>query len=195
MNNSSKLTELLVKLRDARAKNDRHGFIVTLPIKEIDGICQLDCKLRCYLCPDAECESISFDVGTTFNNQTLLFGFEQRSASEGECLTEEEIGEFSVKLLEEVLPNLKLCRNGRMSFEKDSDDAMVYEIVDLFGVIEMPNLVVENCECSVCYEKTYVKTDCDHSLCYRCWSKVKKVEGLVPCPICRESIWRTKENE
>jgi len=189
ISNSSKLTQLLVKLRGVREQSSGCCVNMTLPIKEIDGVCKLDCKLTGYLHTYAEYENFAFEVTTTFNNPVTLFRFEKRSKSEEDRLTEEEIGEFATKLLEEVLPNLKLQRNGRMNYKKDDEDEIENEIADLFGAIEMPNLVIKNCECAVCYEKTNVKTHCEHSLCYRCWSKLKEVDGALPCPICRESIW------
>jgi hypothetical protein len=168
---------------------------MTLPIKEIDGVCRLDCKLTGYVNSDSAHEYFAFEVNTKFNAPMPLFRFEKMSNSEEDRLTEEEIGDFATKLLEEVLPNLKLRRNGKMNFEKDGEDAVVGEIKDLFGEMEMPNLVTDKCECVVCYEKTQTKTDCEHSLCYRCWSKLKEVDGTLPCPICRESIWYTKPDE
>lgn len=193
--NSSKLTELLIKLRGIREQSSEYSVSVTLPIREIDGVCRLDCKLTGYVNSDSAHEYFAFEVNTKFNAPMPLFRFEKMSNSEEERMTKEEIGEFAVKLLDEVLPNLKLRRNGKMNFEKDGEDAVVGEIKNLFGEIEMPNLVIDKCECVVCYEKTQTKTDCEHSLCYRCWSKLKEVDGALPCPMCRESIWYTKPDE
>jgi hypothetical protein len=40
-----------------------------------------------------------------------------------------------------------------------------------------------NCgECCVCYEKTLIKTSCDHFLCVECWTKIKNINE---CPYCR----------
>lgn len=193
--NSSKLTELLIKLRGIREQSSEYSVSMTLPIKEIDGVCRLDCKLTGYVNSNSAHEYFAFEVNTKFNAPMPLFRFEKMSNSEEDKLTKEEIGEFVVKLLDEVLPNLKLRRNGKMNFEKDGEDAVVGEIKNLFGEIEMPNLVIDKCECVVCYEKTQTKTDCEHSLCYRCWSKLKEVDGALPCPMCRESIWYTKPDE
>ena len=195
MNNSNKLTQLLVKLRGVREQSSSCCVNMTLPIKEIDGVCKLDCKLTGYLHTYSEYENFAFEVTTTFNNPVTLFRFEKRSKSEEERLSEEEIGDFATKGLEEVLPNLKLQRNGKMNYKKDDEDEIKNEISDLFREIEMPNLLVENCDCAVCYEKTNVKTHCEHSLCYRCWSKLKEVDGSLPCPLCRESLWRAMETD
>ncbi len=193
--NSSKLTELLIKLRCVREQSSEYSVSMTLPIKEIDGVCRLDCKLTGYVNSDSAHEYFAFEVNTKFNAPMPLFRFEKMSNSEEERMTKEEICDFATKLLDEVLPNLKLRRNGKMNFEKDGEDTVVGEIKNLFGEIEMPNLVMDKCECSVCYEKTQTKTDCEHSLCYRCWSKLKEVDGALPCPMCRESIWYTKPDE
>jgi len=40
-------------------------------------------------------------------------------------------------------------------------------------------------ECCVCYEKTNSKTDCGHSICYKCAIKVKEEEDERKCPMCR----------
>jgi hypothetical protein len=193
--NSSKLTELLIKLRGIREQSSEYSVSMTLPIKEIDGVCRLDCKLTGYVNSDSAHEYFAFEVNTKFNAPMPLFRFEKMSNSEEERMTKEEICDFATKLLDEVLPNLKLRRNGKMNFEKDGEDTVVGEIKNLFGEIEMPNLVMDKCECVVCYEKTQTKTDCEHSLCYRCWSKLKEVDGALPCPMCRESIWYTKPDE
>ena len=193
--NSSKLTELLIKLRCVREQSSEYSVSMTLPIKEIDGVCRLDCKLTGYVNSDSAHEYFAFEVNTKFNAPMPLFRFEKMSNSEEERMTKEEICDFATKLLDKVLPNLKLRRNGKMNFEKDGEDTVVGEIKNLFGEIEMPNLVMDKCECVVCYEKTQTKTDCEHSLCYRCWSKLKEVDGALPCPMCRESIWYTKPDE
>ncbi len=193
--NSRKLTELLIKLRGIREQSSEYSVSMTLPIKEIDGVCRLDCKLTGYVNSDSAHEYFAFEVNTKFNAPMPLFRFEKMSNSEEERMTKEEICDFATKLLDEVLPNLKLRRNGKMNFEKDGEDAVVGEIKNLFGEIEMPNLIIDKCECVVCYEKTQTKTDCEHSLCYRCWSKLKEVDGALPCPMCRESIWYTKPDE
>jgi hypothetical protein len=41
--------------------------------------------------------------------------------------------------------------------------------------------------CSVCYELTEAKTNCEHLLCYLCWETILK-KGNSKCPQCRECI-------
>ena len=38
-------------------------------------------------------------------------------------------------------------------------------------------------ECCVCYERSYLKTDCGHSICEKCFLKISNV-----CPYCRNTI-------
>jgi hypothetical protein len=51
--------------------------------------------------------------------------------------------------------------------------------------------------CSICYELTRQKTNCNHSLCFPCWSKIKEIKirdddedalYVRPCPICRVDL-------
>ena len=77
--NSNKLTELLVKLRGVREKSSSCYVSMTLPIKEIDGVCKLNCKLTGQLYTYSEYENFAFEVATTFNNPVTLFRFEKRS--------------------------------------------------------------------------------------------------------------------
>ena len=43
--------------------------------------------------------------------------------------------------------------------------------------------------CPVCSEITKTKTQCNHTLCLVCWSKIKSVDDMKPCPICREPLY------
>jgi len=47
-------------------------------------------------------------------------------------------------------------------------------------------------QCCVCSEITKTKTQCNHSLCFICWSKIKPNNDVKCCPICRESIYYDK---
>jgi hypothetical protein len=46
--------------------------------------------------------------------------------------------------------------------------------------------------CPVCMEPTKTKTSCDHTLCLICWSKIKPVNDVKSCPVCREVIYYEK---
>jgi hypothetical protein len=57
-------------------------------------------------------------------------------------------------------------------------------------IITNPNIsfaTVDNC--SVCMEETKTKSLCGHTLCLICWSKIKSIEGIKQCPICRENLF------
>lgn len=45
-------------------------------------------------------------------------------------------------------------------------------------------------QCSVCFEMTNVKTDCNHPLCVPCYEKIPEVDTeygkWTRCPLCRE---------
>ena len=50
----------------------------------------------------------------------------------------------------------------------------------------MGNMILNKMdECCVCYEKTNSKTQCGHSICLLCATKVKEEEGERKCPMCR----------
>ena len=58
--------------------------------------------------------------------------------------------------------------------------------------------------CCVCFDLTKTKTACNHPVCIDCWDKIKPYFcnecnygyycdrgdtcGIVPCPICRQSV-------
>ena len=46
--------------------------------------------------------------------------------------------------------------------------------------------------CPVCMEITKTKTQCLHSLCLICWSKIKSVNDEKRCPICRDPLYFNK---
>jgi hypothetical protein len=55
-------------------------------------------------------------------------------------------------------------------------------------LITNPNIIFKELEtCCVCSEITKTKTQCNHTLCLICCSKIKPVEDKK-CPICRELI-------
>jgi len=57
-------------------------------------------------------------------------------------------------------------------------------------LITNPNISFTSTEnCSVCIEPTKTKSLCGHTLCLICWSKIKSIEGIKRCPICREELF------
>lgn len=63
-------------------------------------------------------------------------------------------------------------------------------------------------ECCVCYEPTYYKTECGHSICPDCWMQMnnhciekyqndlcRKATYKLNCPMCRETVNRVYFDE
>lgn len=97
--------------------------------------------------------------------------------------TSNEIYKFLLKVKNNILPNIKLDivfgkfvlinADGKKNIKKEN----VGE--DIFG------LEYSNCsQCSVCYESTYTRTNCNHELCVDCWNKINNNS----CPICRSIL-------
>lgn len=70
------------------------------------------------------------------------------------------------------------------------------------------NITKKDCdECVVCYENTKFKTACNHTLCARCWSKIKNIcedccsngdncdNAFKNCPICRKDIQKCERDD
>jgi hypothetical protein len=78
-------------------------------------------------------------------------------------------------------------RQGKLIDSRVTKTLTQIEEIDHLRINYMGNMVFNKMEeCCVCYEKTNSKTDCDHSICYMCATKVKKDEGERNCPMCRE---------
>lgn len=63
-------------------------------------------------------------------------------------------------------------------------------LTSLFDVIESSdNIKSVGDICCVCHEKTATLTKCNHNLCVKCYSKIKKNNGENSiCPLCRKYI-------
>ena len=63
-------------------------------------------------------------------------------------------------------------------------------LTSLFCVIESSdNMKSIGDTCCVCHEKTATQTKCNHNLCVKCYSKIKKNNGEnSTCPLCRKYI-------
>ena len=71
--------------------------------------------------------------------------------------------------------------------DPDQELAKVKKLgLDIFG-FEYSDSV----DCIVCYDKTYTKTSCSHSLCVECWSNLRKYE----CPLCRNFLSMRDEDD
>lgn len=72
--------------------------------------------------------------------------------------------------------------------------------LDLFtSVFDNPNIEIFGEKCCVCFMITTNKTQCNHSLCFKCWEEIKPQqfeeeeeeyeETILPCPLCRQNIY------
>jgi len=93
-----------------------------------------------------------------------------------------EVDEF-LNYFKGIINGLKFDKiNGSINDEEQQDMKFFQEI------ITNPNISFATTEqCSVCMEETKTKTNCDHTLCLICWSKIK---GEKRCPICREILFK-----
>lgn len=95
----------------------------------------------------------------------------------------ETVEKFLQKVKNDILPKLKLDKVFGKLFLNNTDGtkSIQKENVgeDIFG-FEYSNYE----KCSVCYEHTYTRTSCSHSLCFDCWNKIKNGS----CPLCRSEL-------
>jgi hypothetical protein len=78
-------------------------------------------------------------------------------------------------------------KTGKIEDGEESDNQFFREL------ITNPHISFKKEEaCCVCSEFTKTKTYCNHTLCLICWSKIKSVEDVKPCPICREELFYEK---
>ena len=177
MAEATKMAKLLMD-----SKKHIENLCIKLPIIEIDRI-HVNCTIGFMYDPILKNETVGFRVEAMDRG---LFNLE--AVSNEEYLTEIEVVHFIAQILYEILPNLKLKKNGNLELISEIQETLT-GIDDIFATLDIPNIET-NCgkDCIVCYEKTQTKTKCEHVLCYRCWSKLKKVDGRVPCPFCRKNI-------
>ena len=99
--------------------------------------------------------------------------------------TKAEIKKAVIKMLE-ILPKLK--------FDKLRGELVCGEIKECYAeIFKFNNIKIkEPNECVVCYDKTFVKTPCNHSLCFVCNEKLPTIltgnRFLRKCPVCRKDI-------
>lgn len=70
------------------------------------------------------------------------------------------------------------------------------EMPHVMGCLELRNVPCDDAhpeECSVCLDTTKTTTPCGHKLCVDCWSKLKRNEDELPCPICRDDLFQMKK--
>jgi len=70
-------------------------------------------------------------------------------------------------------------------FDRDITHGMIYyDIID-----DLPTYD----ECCICYEKTNVKTECNHSVCETCLNKIIEKQNKK-CPMCRHALDITEQD-
>ena len=96
---------------------------------------------------------------------------------------------FLKKLMDEILPNLKLNLEGKLGIPDGADDVLC-EINDMFGTLEIPNMAMGTINCISCNNKTMSTTPCcEAQLCVRCLSKMPRIKGKLVCPSCDSDLY------
>lgn len=193
-NNIEKLSNILFnQFKKSIQKNKNSGCldILKLNIQSVDDV-RCDAIFRFYN------DSIQFIIESsqiiTDNNSCEYIELYRDCIGIKRNLPDHHIKEwtdnFATDILE-TLPKLKLNIYGKLSTTADDVDIQLNNIFANFENISINNTD----ECCVCCNHTYTKTSCKHSLCYRCWFKLGKIEddhpddGLIfSCPICRGNI-------
>jgi len=159
-----------------------------LKIDNIPVRFQLDCDLY------ANCRSDEYALylERTFEWNGKIF-LEEGLGDFNREKTEIKVEEDKIDELKTILQiinmfnfdNLKFCKIKNRFVEKD----------DIF--VKAINCFDLNCqdadECCVCYDKTTVKTKCNHTLCLECISKMKKFipqtsRNYINCPMCKQKV-------
>jgi hypothetical protein len=90
------------------------------------------------------------------------------------------------------LNEFRLNMKGELTNKKDIDE----ELLEHELLSGLDNIELDADECCVCNNLTRTKTICNHCVCYRCMTHIKKVKidgedddvYEIPCPICRQDI-------
>lgn len=193
--NIEKLSTILfneyIKIREKKGLHSQCHSILKINITSInDVIC--DASFKFY------CDQIQFviDSSNICDNSSTCDFIELYRTCVGLNIkmTETHIKEWTDYFATEIiktLPNLKLNIYGKLSTTTDDIDIQLNNIFS-----EFTNITIKSTdECCVCCNHTYTKTPCKHSLCYRCWFKLGKIDDENPddglmfsCPICRGNI-------
>lgn len=162
------------------------GFyeIIRLPIKKIDGVKINNFEIDIYL------KRIRLEISTDFDNSNcvVLWSYTIYNKDDGDW--DLKINEF-IEEITKTVPLLKLGCTGY--FHTPTDLQKIIKDKEIANCFKCENVELEYETCGVCYEDTNTKTNCRHSLCFRCWSNIEKVdcceENVLPCPICRKDIY------
>jgi len=95
--------------------------------------------------------------------------------------------EYFIESFKNIVNSLRYDnKSGKIEDGEDENDTKFFR--DL--IINENITFREEDFCPVCSEITKTKTQCNHSLCFICWSKIKG--DVKPCPICRQAIYFNK---
>lgn len=78
---------------------------------------------------------------------------------------------------------------GKFEIPNSQDDIFIDSLTNIFK--NSNNIKTIGDKCCVCHEETVTQTNCSHSLCVKCYIKIKKTSGIsneAKCPLCREFI-------
>lgn len=91
-------------------------------------------------------------------------------------------------LFKNILKNLKFNTFfGKFEIGKNEHDDFYQSLFNILNVNE--NVKTIGDKCCVCHEQTATETDCNHSLCVKCYMQIKKMNHSdSKCPLCRQFI-------
>jgi len=185
-NEANEFAQAIISLKDEK-ENERQ---ITLPIETIDGV-YCDCDIE--LC-NKDNAAIVFKVQLPWldSDSEYIDLYHYSKYTKG-GLTDSEIETFCQELLYDKIPLLKLSFEGTLRPITNKRDIAREKVDSIFRNLNCDN-IKKSCsdDCSVCYNKTKTKTECNHPLCRRCWSKMYNDiecpddDYCVKCPICRQ---------
>jgi hypothetical protein len=183
-----------------------------LPIKQVDGV-NVNVEVTCYLRAFKSC--CGPDVGQYIIIKSFSTIIQLNGVVDDDCeelilyrnnkqIDKNDTTYFDAmqEHLVEFIKNLsvmKLNIYGKFELPDELFSQGDIETNWLDILKDIKNIKTNNIDpCCVCYNLTHTKTDCGHTLCYRCWSNIKdadeneNVDYRKPCPMCRECIGSCK---
>jgi hypothetical protein len=185
-----------------------------LPIKQIDGVnvnVEVTCFMHAYKCchgPDKEqyIMNKTFSIIIHLNGvidediDELILYKRNKHIDKNDTTYYDAMYEHLVEFIKN-LSVMKLNMYGHFELPNELFSKGDIEVNWLEILKDVNNIKTNNIEpCCVCYNLTHTKTDCGHTLCYRCWSNVKETEEteeediMRPCPMCRKCIGMCKNH-
>jgi hypothetical protein len=209
--NMNKLLDMN-KEKIEKQKNIDERISDILPIKQIDGVnvnVEVTCYIRTFECchgPDKGKYMIIKSFSTIIkldgvvddeDYEELLLYRNNKQIDENDKTYYDAMYEHLVEFIKN-LSVMKLNMYGYFELPNELFSKGDIEVNWLEILKDVNNIKTNNIDpCCVCYNLTHTKTDCGHTLCYRCWSNIKDTEDeeediMKPCPMCRECIGKCK---